>query len=105
MNGAELSAMDFERRKIVVPGANVCAHLPQWSDHAFHWPLLERGVSGNLGGEGLPAQNSAEQSDGRAGILGIQRAPTAFQSAQSSSRNFHRGLVHANIGAQGFHAA
>jgi len=53
---------------------------------------------------GCPAKNSREQPHGRAGIAGVERAPTALTSRRSRSRPPNCVLVGFDFGTQCSHA-
>ena len=105
IDGLETDSANFERRKIIVARANVCAHLPQRTDDALHGSFLQRVVTCELRCKLLPGQNSRQQPHGRPGIFGVERAPTALQAAQPAAGHANCILVGFDFGAQRAHAA
>src|SRR2546425_5636968 len=87
IDGLETDSANFERRKIIVARANVCAHIPQRTDDALHGSFLQRVVTCELRCKLLSGQNSRQQPHGRPGIFGVERAPTALQAAQRSEEH------------------
>jgi hypothetical protein len=81
------------------------AHFAQRSEDAFHGALVEGVVTGNFAGEILTGKNSGEQSDGGAGISGIESAPAAFEAMQTAAGDANQFFFDFDFGAKRFHAA
>ena len=94
------SGAKFSSRRV-----DLRAHFAQWVENALHGTLVQRIVAGNFRGEILSGKNSGKQAHGRAGISGIKRTPTAFQSAQTLAGYANQILFHFYFRTQRFHAA
>src|SRR5208337_3757213 len=104
VNAMQMAAANLERREIAVARLNFRAHLEERGDDALHGALLERGIAGNPGGEGLTAEDSGEQTDGGAGIFRVKGAPGAFQTSEAAARDLDGAAVHFHIRTERLHA-
>ncbi len=105
LNAMEMAAADFERGEIAFASLNLRAHLKEWGNDSLHGTLLERGIAGNSGGEVLAGEDAGEETDGGAGVFGVEGAPTTFQAAQAAAGDLDGGAFDFYFRAQGFHAA
>ena len=105
LNGAEVTAVNFKRRKIIFARANICAHQLERSNDALHGAFLEGFVASNFGGELLTAENAGEQANGGAGIFCVEGAARDLESAEAVTGDFYGGAINGDVGAESLHAA
>ena len=104
LDGAQLSAANFERREIIFARFDFRAHFAQRPDDTFHRPLLQAVVSADRGLEILAGQNSGKKANRGAGISRVERAPAALQSVQTVAGNANGGAIDFHLRAKGLHA-
>ncbi len=104
VNGLEPGATDLQRREIIFASADVRAHFAKRADDALHGPLLERVIAGEPRGKLLSGENSRQKTHGGAGISGVERAPSAFQTTRPTASHSNGILVAFHFRAQRAHA-
>src|SRR4029079_4067570 len=93
MKRLELHALDGQRRPIVrALGHDVCTHLPQGIEDAFHWPLRERRVADQPAAERLAREESGQEAHGGARVPAVEVALRRCENALLSVHD-ERGLV------------